>query len=145
MTAWGAHGPKGTRPNAQAGWCQMRGVPGHSPTMCCRLVRRQTFPFGGGGAYSFFAGLSDLTIDHASRSRHSTVPTSNQDTSNRFGAHHAFPTYYVKLLCLHTLFAFCFAFYGEGESSPRTIVPDQYYQYNILRSCDHHRSARLAA
>ena len=37
---------------------------------------------GGGGGYSFFACLSHLTIDHASLSRRSTVPTPNRDTSN---------------------------------------------------------------
>ena len=35
-----------------------------------------------GGAYSFVAGLSHLTIDHASLSRRSTVPTPSRDTSN---------------------------------------------------------------
>ena len=39
---------------------------------------------GGGAAYSFVACLSHLTIDHASLSRRSTVPTPtpNRDTSN---------------------------------------------------------------
>ena len=37
---------------------------------------------GWGGAYSFVACLSHLTIDHASLSRRSTVPTPNRDTSN---------------------------------------------------------------
>ena len=36
----------------------------------------------GGGAYSCVACLSFLTIDHAFRSRRSTVPTPNRDTSN---------------------------------------------------------------
>ena len=35
---------------------------------------------GGEGAYSFVACLSHLTIDHASLSRRSTVPTPNRDT-----------------------------------------------------------------
>ena len=35
-----------------------------------------------GAAYSFVACLSHLTIDHASLSRRSTVPTPNRDTSN---------------------------------------------------------------
>ena len=34
------------------------------------------------GAYSFVACLSHLTIDHASLSRRSTVPTPSRDTSN---------------------------------------------------------------
>ena len=37
---------------------------------------------GGRGAYSFFACLSHLTIDHASLSRRGTVPTPSSDTSN---------------------------------------------------------------
>ena len=36
----------------------------------------------GGGAYSFVACLSNLTIDHESLSRRSIVPTPNRDTSN---------------------------------------------------------------
>ena len=36
----------------------------------------------GEGGYSFVACLSHLTIDHASFSRRSTVPTPNIDTSN---------------------------------------------------------------
>ena len=35
----------------------------------------------GGGAYSFVACLGHLTIDHASLSRRSTVPTPNRGTS----------------------------------------------------------------
>ena len=37
---------------------------------------------GGGGAYSFVACLSHLTIDHASLPRRIIVPTPNRDTSN---------------------------------------------------------------
>ena len=37
---------------------------------------------GAGGGYSFVACLGHLTIDHASLSRGSTVPTPNRDTSN---------------------------------------------------------------
>ena len=36
----------------------------------------------GEGAYSFVACLSHLTVDHASLSRRSTVPTPDRDTSN---------------------------------------------------------------
>ena len=36
----------------------------------------------GGGGCSFVGCLSNLTIDHASRWRRSTVPTPNGDTSN---------------------------------------------------------------
>ena len=35
-----------------------------------------------GGEYSFVSCLSHLTIDHASLSRRSTIPTPNRDTSN---------------------------------------------------------------
>ena len=37
---------------------------------------------GGGGAYSFVACRSQLTIDHAALSRRNTVPTPYGDTSN---------------------------------------------------------------
>ena len=37
---------------------------------------------GGGGAYSFVACLSSLTMDHAFLSARSTVHTPNRDTSN---------------------------------------------------------------
>ena len=37
---------------------------------------------GGEGTYSLVSSLSRLTIDHASLSRQSTVPTPNRDTSN---------------------------------------------------------------
>ena len=41
---------------------------------------------GGGGAYSFVAHLSHLTIDHASRLRRSTVPTATViETPPAFG------------------------------------------------------------
>ena len=44
---------------------------------------RLVFQAGGGGAaYSFVACLRHLTIDHASLSRRSTVPTPNKDTSS---------------------------------------------------------------
>ena len=36
---------------------------------------------GGGGGYSFVVRLSQLTVDHASLSRQSTVPTPVGDTS----------------------------------------------------------------
>ena len=36
----------------------------------------------GWGAYSFVACLCNLTIDHASLSRRSTVPTPSRDNSN---------------------------------------------------------------
>ena len=45
-------------------------------------VRRAAGGGWGGGAYSFVACLSHLTIDHASLSRRSTVLAPNRDTSN---------------------------------------------------------------
>ena len=45
----------------------------------------------GGEAYSFVACLSHLTIDHASLSRRSTVPTHNRDTSNFWALITLFP------------------------------------------------------
>ena len=39
-----------------------------------------------GGVYSFVACLSRLTIDHASLSRRSTVPTPSRDTSKGGGS-----------------------------------------------------------
>ena len=47
-----------------------------------QLSPGQTGGGEGGGAYSFVACLGHLTIDHASLSRRSTVPTPNRDTSN---------------------------------------------------------------
>ena len=47
------------------------------------LPRVGVFVIGmGGGAYSFFARLSHLTIDHASLWRRSAVPTPNKDISS---------------------------------------------------------------
>ena len=56
---------------------------------------RKSSPPGGGRAYSFVACLSRLTIDHASFSRRSTVPTSNRDTSNIWALITFFPYYYI--------------------------------------------------
>ena len=47
-----------------------------------KVRRRRRRAGGGGGAYSFVACLCHLTIDHASLSRRSAVPTPNRDTSN---------------------------------------------------------------
>ena len=47
----------------------------------------------GRGAYSFVACLSHLTIDHASPSGRSTVPTPNGNTSKHLGAHFVFFPY----------------------------------------------------
>ena len=44
-----------------------------------------------GGAYSFVACLSHLTIDHASLSRRSTGPTPNRHTSNIWALSTLFP------------------------------------------------------
>ena len=59
-----------------------------SKILCCRLSRLTwignllvVIHRRRGGAYSFVADLSHLTIGHASRSRRSTVPTPNRDTS----------------------------------------------------------------
>ena len=46
---------------------------------------------GGGRAYSFVACLNHLTIDHASLSRRSTVPTPDRDTSNIWALIKLFP------------------------------------------------------
>ena len=45
------------------------------------LVTYQVY-VGVGGAYSFAACLSDLTIEHASLSRRRTLSTPNRDASN---------------------------------------------------------------
>ena len=55
---------------------------------------------GGGGAYSFVACLSHLTIGHASLSRRSTAPTPNRDTSNILGAHYVFSLCSKGTFCL---------------------------------------------
>ena len=41
----------------------------------------------GGGAYSFAACLSKLTVDRVCLSRRSTVPSANRDTFNTLGGH----------------------------------------------------------
>ena len=51
-------------------------------TQGSRTYQRSWAGKGGRGGYSFVACLSYLTIDHASLSRRSTVPTPNRDTSN---------------------------------------------------------------
>ena len=48
----------------------------------CVSIVQPVFLRTGGGAYSFVAYLSHLTIDHASLSRRSNVPTPVGDTSN---------------------------------------------------------------
>ena len=53
----------------------------------------------GGGAYSFVACLSHSTIDHASLSRRSTVPTPNRDT-NIWALITFFSIYYIETFCL---------------------------------------------
>ena len=51
----------------------------------------------GGGAYSFVARLSHLTIDHAILSRRSTVPTPTRDTHlQHLGAHYASSICYME-------------------------------------------------
>ena len=62
---------------------------------------------GGGGAYSFVACLSNLTIDHASLSRRSTVPTPNRDTSNIWALITRLP-YTTSKNCLLILSPSCF-------------------------------------
>ena len=54
---------------------------------------------GGGMAYLFVACLSHLTIDHASLSRRSTVPTPNRDTSNVWALITLLP-YITDTVCL---------------------------------------------
>ena len=47
------------------------------------------------------ACLSHLTVDNASLSRQSTVPTPNRDTSNVWALNTLFPCmYYTKTVCL---------------------------------------------
>ena len=48
----------------------------------CVLAAKQSGGRGGGGACSFVAFLSHLTIHHVSPSSPSTVPTPNSDASN---------------------------------------------------------------
>ena len=49
------------------------------------------------------AWLCHLTIDHASLSTRSTVPTPNRDTCNILRAHHDFYIYYIETVCLSYL------------------------------------------
>ena len=52
-----------------------------------------------GGGLNFISCFSHLTIDHASRSKRSTVPTPNRDTSN-IGALNTFFPCYIETVCL---------------------------------------------
>ena len=52
------------------------------------------------GGVLIAACLSRLTIDHASQSRRSTVPTPNGDTSNAWALTTLFSIYYTKTVCL---------------------------------------------
>ena len=87
------------------------------------LLRGRQLPAGGrvgGRAYSFFACLRDLTIDHASLSRRSTVPTPNRDTSN-FGRSLRF-FHVSQRNCLLILSPSCFAVCGRHLSPRKAIV-----------------------
>ena len=54
-------------------------------------IMMQTSVLDDEGAYSFVACLSHLTIDHEPRSRWSTVPTRDRDTSNGWAPLICFP------------------------------------------------------
>ena len=64
--------------------------------------------FKEGGAYSFAACLSNLTIDHASLSSRSTVPTPNRDTSNIWALITLIPNITLATVC---------------SSYPRLVLP----------------------
>ena len=68
---------------------------------------------GGGGAYSYVACLSRLTIDHASFSRRRTVPTPDRDTSNVSALITIFHIFREN--CLPILSPSCFESQGESE------------------------------
>ena len=75
-------------------------------------VRREA-----GEAYSFVACLSHVTIDHASLSRQSTVPTPNRDTS-RIRACITFFYITFKTFCLPyalTILSFVATIYLIGQ------------------------------
>ena len=67
---------------------------------------------GRGGAYSFVACLSPLTIDHASLSRRSAVSLPNRDTSN--------------ISALITLFAYIYNMETFLLSHPLPVSPPWY-------------------
>ena len=71
---------------------------------------------GGEGAYSFVAGLSHLTGDHASLSRRSTVPTRNGETSNVW-ALITFLPYITRNPFAYIIFLACLAVYGHQLSA----------------------------
>ena len=76
--------------------------------------------WAGGGAYSFVACLvSHLTIDHASLSRRSTVPTPNRDTSNVWALSTFIP--YVPLLCFCLPFSSSFGLVARVRSLPLAV------------------------
>ena len=75
----------------------------------------------GGGGYSFVACLSHLTIDHASLSRRSTVPTPIRDL-HHLGAHDVFFPYVTLETFWFILSPSCFAACAHHRSycrSPR--------------------------
>ena len=103
--------PRATRGSWSKVAIEMRSIPIPRPKVSRprqpsrRTVTCDHYPIchrwrGGGGAYSFVACLSHLTIDDASLLRRSTVPTPNRDTSNIWALITLFP-------CIaHKLFAY---------------------------------------
>ena len=64
-------------------------------TKRCEHTSRVHVGRAGAGGYSFVACLSHLTMDHASRSGRSTVPTPNRHLQH-WGAHCFFSIQYIK-------------------------------------------------
>ena len=73
---------------------------------------------GGGGGIHLLLALSNLTIDHASLSKRSTVSTAHRDTSNIWALITVrFSHILHRICCLLILSPSCFAvlFWGGGE------------------------------
>lgn len=81
------------------------------------MVRRPTSYYWRrkGGGYSFAPWLSDLTIDHASRSRQSTVLDAAGDTSNIWASYSRVSIKYMikPLLCISPA---CLAVRGQRQT-----------------------------
>ena len=92
---------------------------GHEIFCCTFFIPRKSVLGRWTRGYSFVACLSNLTVDHASLSRRSTVPTPNRDLQH-LSAHHVF------FICLHRFFLLmlspcCFAVCGH-HLTPRIAI-----------------------
>ena len=83
-----------------------------------------------GGMYSFVDCLSHLTIDHASLSRRSTVPTPNADTSSIWAL--STFVYYPIYLNINIAYRIPFLF-GWGGGEPDLQCKTYSYLFQVFR------------